>query len=455
MTPVPFTRWPATGGNPQIEKNMKFKIPATILVIVSFICLTVIVLRLSIVLYTNAAEDKAVKADYFKVNQIKYGLLSGDKWSVQVNGIIATQIDSFSFTKENKKVLTAEVDMVLYRLFDELEGFLHKKKENLRDQIKFRVISKVVDIDKFRAQVPSFSKSIVDQLDKSKNKAQVKKLLKDKITHILNNVSQDTTLEQNRILRRYGAEDIVKFNRMIADRTGLIKKQQANLSYMFIGCLVVVLLLWLALLRFKLLFAVSFLFSVIISFLALFIGINLPMIEIDARIATLDLQLLSSHVTFKEQVIFFQTKSILDVVSILMENGKVDSVFVGCLIFLFSVLFPVSKLISATYYLFRRQRSGKFVRYMAFNSGKWSMADVMVVAIFMAYVGFQNIVDNQLKDIDMKNETVNIITTNRTNLQAGFLIFVSFCLFNLALAEILKAITKQMPPKAESTQDAS
>jgi hypothetical protein len=70
------------------------------------------------------------------------------------------------------------------------------------------------------------------------------------------------------------------------------------------------------------------------------------------------------------------------------------------------------------------------------------MADVMVIAIFMAYVGFQRILDDQLEDITVHNDTLNLITTNKTNLQTGFIIFVSFALFNLFLAEILKYITR-------------
>ena len=85
--------------------------------------------------------------------------------------------------------------------------------------------------------------------------------------------------------------------------------------------------------------------------------------------------------------------------------------FVGVLILMFSVLFPVTKLICTTIFLFARKRSGKFVRYMAFNSAKWSMADVMVIAIFMAYVGFKSILDNQLKDITMETDTINVLTT--------------------------------------------
>ena len=35
------------------------------------------------------------------------------------------------------------------------------------------------------------------------------------------------------------------------------------------------------------------------------------------------------------------------------------------------------------------------VRFFVLKSGKWSMADVMVVAIFMAYIGFNGIITSQ------------------------------------------------------------
>jgi hypothetical protein len=41
---------------------------------------------------------------------------------------------------------------------------------------------------------------------------------------------------------------------------------------------------------------------------------------------------------------------------------------------------------------------------------------------------------------------VNLMTTNRSNLQIGFLVFVSFVLFNLFLAVILKRVTRDEGP---------
>jgi len=73
------------------------------------------------------------------------------------------------------------------------------------------------------------------------------------------------------------------------------------------------------------------------------------------------------------------------------------------------------------------------------------MADVMVVAIFMSYVGFQGILNNELKKIQVTSDMLNVLTTNRSNLQIGFVIFVSIVCFNLILSEILKRITSVTP----------
>jgi hypothetical protein len=69
------------------------------------------------------------------------------------------------------------------------------------------------------------------------------------------------------------------------------------------------------------------------------------------------------------------------------------------------------------------------------------MADVYVIAIFMAYIGFQGILENQLSQLNMETESLVSISTNKTSLQPGFIIFIGFVLFSLILSTILKKIT--------------
>jgi len=88
---------------------------------------------------------------------------------------------------------------------------------------------------------------------------------------------------------------------------------------------------------------------------------------------------------------------------------------------------------------------GRAATFMA----KWSMADVMVVAIFMAYIGFKGIMDSQMGILNGKSETMTTIATNETSLQPGFILFVSYVIFGLILGVILKWITSYEAVKEE------
>jgi len=124
------------------------------------------------------------------------------------------------------------------------------------------------------------------------------------------------------------------------------------------------------------------------------------------RIQTLDFSLLGENMVFKNQILFFQSKGILEVVMVLLKTTHIESIAVGTLIFCFSILFPVSKLSSALIYSLGHKKwmRGNFIHYFAFDSGKWSMADVMVVAIMMTYLAFNGILDSQLAELNIKKQ---------------------------------------------------
>jgi hypothetical protein len=74
------------------------------------------------------------------------------------------------------------------------------------------------------------------------------------------------------------------------------------------------------------------------------------------------------------------------------------------------------------------------------------MADVMVVAILMTYIGFNGIVGSTLSDLNLNNGTISSITTNNTAILPGYIIFIGFVLYGFALSGILKKITKEKKP---------
>ena len=71
------------------------------------------------------------------------------------------------------------------------------------------------------------------------------------------------------------------------------------------------------------------------------------------------------------------------------------------------------------------------------------MADVMVIAIFVAFVGFQGILGPEMARITRDTSSMRSVATNETSLQPGFILFLSFVLYGLILSLILTRITKK------------
>jgi hypothetical protein len=244
----------------------------------------------------------------------------------------------------------------------------------------------------------------------------------------------------NSVFRRSNVTTLDAFNRQAAARLAVIHHRM----YYFVGgmslALLLLLALWWVLRGQKELHVTLFILSIVMALIFLLTGLTSVMIEIDARIDTLDFHIIGQTIAFKDQVIFFQSKSIVDVVLLLMRTGRYDSILVGVLILCFSILFPIAKLLSTGFYLLgtRRWMKSRPVVYFAFHSGKWSMADVMVVAIFMAYIGFNGILNDQMTDLNMHTSAFTSIATNRTELQPGYIVFVVFVLFGLILSQVLQ-----------------
>lgn len=76
------------------------------------------------------------------------------------------------------------------------------------------------------------------------------------------------------------------------------------------------------------------------------------------------------------------------------------------------------------------------------------MADVLVVAIFMAFIGFSGIINSQLSDLGEAAQGVEVLTTNGTNLQPGFYIFMTYTILAMFLSGFLKA----RPYNCENTE---
>lgn len=139
---------------------------------------------------------------------------------------------------------------------------------------------------------------------------------------------------------------------------------------------------------------------VCVSFLSLLLGITLPMLEIGAFNLDLEVPVRGTvplinyefdfTKTFQGRMYYlYEVKSVNGLISTLFTSGNY---VVGVAIVLFSVFLPAIKLLlSLIMILNRKWRENKKLGKLISKIGKWSMADVFVVACFLAYLSFYNL----------------------------------------------------------------
>jgi hypothetical protein len=395
--------------------------------------------------YNISTKRAEIKTDYSVVNNITFGLLSVNAWRDHMVNVVTHRIDDFDFTPDQEAALKHELSSVLHAVINKADSMVELKQKTVKGKLKKFVVKALIKDEKLHAQVPVFAQTIVNELKKPKNKEKLKFLARSKLEEY-GTVTYDSANDIKHvesILAKYEAADITAFNNNSETLLGGLQEKTFQHTFILLGIMLIFLLLWIFLRNQRDLYTPLFTISVLLALLILFVGLTSPMIEIDARIKEMSFLLIGEKISFHDQVIFFQSKSIVDVVQILLETGKYDSAIIGILILVFSIIFPIGKLLSTKLYLLGNEkwRSNKIIQFFAFKSGKWSMADVYVIAIFMAYIGFKSILDSQLSNLNMKTESLASVSTNQTSLQPGFIIFVSFVLFSLILSVILQKIT--------------
>ena len=384
-----------------------------------------------------ARQNQMLKIDLAEINHIRYGLLNVSEWSNRIAVVTTAKINEFEITPENREQFQESLENVLYSLIDDVEDIMEERTSGAFKGVKKWVAGFAIDVEQLRDSVPSFANTVIDELNSPETQAELKKFVLGKLEQFsMDTYNKDKMELFERLLLKYECVDKPACQEVLFD---LIDNKQDAINYRIMLILFLVLLIFLFNLLARGMDQFQSPMLILSSFCLLLGGITMPMIVLEARIDLLLFQLLGEDVMFRDQIIFFQSKSITNVVRILMEDGSLQMILVGVLIFTFSIIFPSLKLISSYIYstnLFN-WRESKVIKFFVVKSGKWSMADVMVVAFFMAYIGFNGVVSSQLDSIGRNAKSVEIFTTNGTQLMGGFYLFLSFCISSLILSEIL------------------
>lgn len=390
-----------------------------------------------LVLWTDS-QKRELKEDLVELSNIKYGLFNVDEWKIILSDLLTKKIEEFEIDQENRVQMKEKISNFLHKVIDDLENRFHEENSSsITGFFKNTIASLTGTFNKIKKDIPIFTEDIINFLDDPENKKDLRNFLIVK----LNEYADNTFAKLD-----YTVHDAILLKYKLHDRSSTIESigvNQARLQtrteiYKFLLLVIAIVTAAIVLFSSELVRA-DFTLLTIICFLFLILGLLLPMIEIDARIAELNLSLLGEQIKFQDQVLFYKSKSILEVIRLMFVQNTLDLLLVGFLVFSFSVLFPLSKLIALLYLSSTPQLNpSKFVRFLVHKTGKWSMADVMVVAIFMAYIGFSGILSEQLNQLQSLSSTIEVLTTNKSSLQIGFFTFTSFALLSLMTTNKLK-----------------
>ena len=170
----------------------------------------------------------------------------------------------------------------------------------------------------------------------------------------------------------------------------------------------------------------------LINFGLLVPGVVQPIYSLDIT-STVD----AGIAQFEGQV-YQRTRSILGAVRELFDSGNY---LVSFLILLFSIIVPVSKgsMLLGSIYASQQRVRERLVKIVNLI-GKWSMADVFVIGVFLAFLATENQVQEnrfQVEALGAQLE-VGIVTRVTSTLGPGFYFFLGYCIFSIFWTQVLK-----------------
>jgi paraquat-inducible protein A len=166
------------------------------------------------------------------------------------------------------------------------------------------------------------------------------------------------------------------------------------------------------------------------------IGLFVPGILAPIFTLNMELALVLAGPTISSELVNKEL-SIIGTVQELIHEGKL---LVALLIFSFSVVIPLIKagLLTVVYFTKNIELQHKISTFVAVIS-KWSMADVFVVAIFLAVLSTdhsQSVKQHQLSFFGMSLD-FEISTQTLSNVGMGFYFFVGYCIVSLIGSQLL------------------
>jgi hypothetical protein len=387
------------------------------------------------------AMRRSVRTDLAEVSHVRYGLLNADRWIERILPVLDRNIDALDLKAATRASLRPMVENSLYRLLDDVKAKMSAKSPQgtgvggLMGQGNALMANLMVGA--LRPHIPEYADIVLAELGKPKNKEAFRNYIKTVLADAAKNTFGNVDLTRySSILKQYGCADANACQQELGNR---IREEETQLAYYWLAVLAssaaafALLLTGTPVLR-RSSAIVLLLFCIVL----LAGGVLTPMVEVEAKISQLRLTFLGEPIAFGEQVLYFQSKSVLEVFRTLITQGRPDMWIVGVLVLMFSIVFPILKILASTFCLFKPSLllENRVARFLVLESSKWSMADVMALAIFMAFVAFNGLIANTMGGLKGTGAEL-AIPTDSSKILPGYYLFLGYCMASLFLAKKL------------------
>ena len=385
------------------------------------------------------AARRVLRTDLAEITHAHYGILSADQWRGIIGPMLSAQVDKIDL-KGQSKSLRPMVERSLYALLDNIKTQMTAPNPKTGGKPAMNPMIVNMIVASLKPHVPEYTDVVMKQLSTPELQNSFKNSIRDVMTNAVANTFGNTDMTTyNAILKRYGcssgAECEVSLAKQIAvadtnvNRYYLIVLASAALGFILLmigrpvlsrGAVVVLILFCLAMLAG---------------------GVLSPMLEVEVRVTKIDATLLGTPIEFRDQSLYYRSKTVLEVSQTLLQMGRPEMTLVAVLVILFSVVFPVLKMLALGACLLRPAllRTNRLVKLLAFQLSKWSMADVMALAIFMSFVAFNGVIESGLDGVrEMPNVQQVLIPTNASKILPGYYLFVGFCVAGIILSKKLE-----------------
>jgi hypothetical protein len=390
------------------------------------------------------AARRLIRTDLAEITHARYGILSADQWRAFIGPMLNAQVDKLDL-KGQSKSLRPMVERSLYTLLDNIKTQMtspNAKASGKPGGGNAMLVNMIVA--SLRPHVPEYTNVVMAQLAKPDTQTSFKDSIRGVLADAVKNTFGNTDMTTyNAILKRYGCGQIGTGGAVCEERLGRqIEEADTKLTRYYLIVLASATLGFILLMAGRPTLSRGAVVVLMLFCIAMLAGgVLSPMLEVEVRITKLDATLLGTPIEFRDQSLYYRSKTVLEVFQTLIQMGRPEMTLVGVLVILFSVVFPALKMLALGACVFRPAllRTNRLVKLLAFELSKWSMADVMVLAIFMSFVAFNGVIGSALSGLhEMPNVQQVLIPTNASRILPGYYLFIGFCVSSIFLSKKLE-----------------